>query len=217
MRNRKLLSLAFERTYLLLKSTGFLFFVPIIIVDIIIPALNAFSYSAHGVGDELYNRILEITQIFIPFLSVWWVIFILREFVDADGCELLYTSKKTPAKSSIFMAFGIYCLNIMVLYIPYCLMFKNFALELIKILMICIFFFGAALFFSKITGSTSITIFLLVMYMLINLIDFWHEGKFPIYLDSIPADIMTIFTNSMPLALCGIALLLTGLFIRRQK
>lgn len=217
MRNGKLLVLTIERTFLLFKNIGLLFFVPIIVVDVLIPVLNYISYSVHGISDELYYRISELTQIFIPFFSVWWVIFILKEFVDSDGCELLYTNQKTPAKSSIFMAFGIYCLNIIALYFIYSCLFKNFLMELIKILMVCVFFFGLSLFFSKLTDSTSITILILVMYTLINLIDYKHEGIFPLYFTGEKASLTMLFINSIPLAAIGLAFLLAGIFLRKKQ
>ncbi|MGI6746499.1 MAG: hypothetical protein BWY46_01351 [Firmicutes bacterium ADurb.Bin300] len=216
MRNRKNLTLHVHRIILLLKNTKALFFVPVVITDVFIPILNFVSYRANGIGDELYNNIIQFSQIFIPFLSVWWVVFILRDFIDSDGNEMLYVNKKRSLLLDFIAVFFIYIINVIILYVFYISFFPNMKYELIKLLLVCIFYFGLMFFTSKLTNSVTITLFILTFYLMANLMIYGLEGVFPLYYTVRAANRQMLLCNSLPLGFTGVILFIIGVKIRKK-
>lgn len=216
MRNRKNLTLHFQRIILMLKSTKALFFVPVVITNVFIPFLNFVSYRANGISDELYNNIIQFSQIFIPFLSVWWVVFILRDFIDSDGNEMLYVNKKWSLLLDFIAIFFVYIIDVIILYIFYIGFFPNMKYELIKLLSICIFYFGLMFFASRLTNSITITLFILTFYLMANVMIYGLEGVFPLYYTIRAANRQMLLCNSLPLGFTGVILFILGVKIRKK-
>lgn len=46
--------------------------------------------SRNGNAEELRSFVSQFSQGVFSVLSVWWVIFGVREYFEADGCEVLF-------------------------------------------------------------------------------------------------------------------------------
>lgn len=201
---RKRLIFFSERIYFLLKNVGFLSFVPIVLVNIIIPFLTCVSYYTYGFSDEFYKQISELTQIFIPFSSIWCPALILKEFTDSKGNEILLIGTKKKSSFITLIMFLLFCCNVIIVYIFFYIVFSVPFIELVKILLVSIFYMGTVVLFAHITQNTSATILLLVLYTLSNFIFYKFQGVFPFYYNNIETTETFIFKNSLPLALIGV-------------
>ena len=80
-----------ERLKLEVKNQRWLYFVPVAVVMVLIPwlCLSEYFSPTHG---ELLGRLSLIrnAQNYIPLFAVWWPIFVLKEYLNAPGNELLF-------------------------------------------------------------------------------------------------------------------------------
>lgn len=78
-----------------LKSMGLSYFIPIIIIFFYIPVM-LYLFYLNGNNDIEYAKysIFAEMQCIIPFFSIWWLIFALREYIEGKSRELLKVYKK---------------------------------------------------------------------------------------------------------------------------
>lgn len=90
------------RLYLLdLKNIRFHFFVPMAAALIFVP-LTVWAFYQNGSTQDIVDASSYI-QMYLPFLSIWWVVFVLRQYADGSGRELLHMQRKSQALQCLFM------------------------------------------------------------------------------------------------------------------
>lgn len=217
MHSKGNLRLRTQRIILIFKSMGMTAAVPPLVVLLVMPSLLYLSYRREGVSEALYVSILEITQVFLPFFCSWWIIFMMRNFVEAQGKETLYVNRYKNSVLDVTLIFGLYCLMISVPYAVFILLFPGMKLELVKMLMICFFVFGLTFFLAALTGSMPAIVLVNLFLVLINFLAGSYNSKFPIYYSLEVATTSALRTQYLPLAvLGGVFLLLGKLLIKRQ-
>lgn len=199
-----------------LKSIGLLFFVPLVIIDILIPTLNIMEYSKYGIGEELYIHILQYSQWFFPFFSAWWVLFVLREYIESDGNELLYVHADRCKLKDILCLFILYIFNITILYSMYNVLFSDMKYEFLKILSVCIFYLGITYFFTYLTKSITITLLILIFFTLANITFGSNIMIFPFYYTLERVTVALYINSCLPLMLIGLALLFVGTVLNKR-
>lgn len=215
MHNKIDLKLYFERVLLMIKAQKLAGFVPILFIDLLIPILNLLIYFSKGEGAELTLSVNQLLQLFMPFLSCWWVIFALRLFVEEKGCEVFFVSSDKTKMFDIFALFLIMLSNICLTSIPYFFVIERFWETLLRIILVCFFYFGVSYCVSLLTKSITSTLFLLTIYTLANTLSPLKETLFPFYYS--PEVSPNIFLCEVPLFISGILLLLIGKTIIKQK
>ncbi|PKM79677.1 MAG: hypothetical protein CVU88_05305 [Firmicutes bacterium HGW-Firmicutes-13] len=80
-----------RRLYLELKNQRFYFFVPPVILFILVP-LTVLATIKSGDGSN-FPECATISQLFIPSFAAWWPLFILKEYLNSPGKELLFVYK----------------------------------------------------------------------------------------------------------------------------
>ncbi len=204
-----------ERILLLLKSQRIFAFIPIIFVNVIIPTINLIIYIKKGVGDDLNNSINHLLPIFIPFFSCWWVIFCLKIFYEDKGCELLYVSSDKTKISVLLLLFSFMLLNIVVSVIPYFFIVEDFNIIFIKVILVCIFYFGLSFCITTFSKSITYTLLSLIVYMLLNVASPFNKTVFPFYYSpDIPTN---VFWCELPLALLGCILVVVAIYVIRYR
>lgn len=216
MRVKKHMKLYTIRVYYHLKSIGLLFFVPLIFIDILIPLLNVLEYSKYGVGEELYINILQYSQWFMPLFSVWWIIFVLREYLESDGNELLYVHSNRCKLNDVLCIFFVYILNIAIIFTIYTALFPNMKYEFIKILSISILYLGIVYSFAYFTKSITITLMAILLYTLASIIFSANILVFPLYFTLKRITPSLYFDSYFPLAITGILLLVIGVVLNKK-
>ena len=81
MCNKKHLILSIQRSILNLKNLRFLFFIPILLMDVILPILLINSYKTNGVSEEFLVDIQQYCFMILPISSICWSIFSMKDYV----------------------------------------------------------------------------------------------------------------------------------------
>lgn len=211
---QKRIGLIFRRAGYHLKSIGFHAILPLLIFDLLVPYMNYMEYRASGAGDSLYWSILQYTQWLMPLFSVWWVIFTLREYVEAEGYELLYVCKNKCKFWDALLLFGMMLLDEVLVFGAYSLFWMPSVFkEVLRIICISVFYFGAAYFLIFLTRSLTAPLMALLLYTIANTI--WMNQKFPLYYTLQFLDGKQLSQTYLPLA--GIGLILTGIGVLLNK
>lgn len=198
------------------KNIGFLFFVPIVVFVILIPLLNYVQYTVGGVNERLYFNIVRYGQWLMPFFSVWHVIFMLRESIEAEGYELFYVPYHRIKLMDVFGIFGISFLLITLLFLIYGLILPNMWLEYLRILSACFLFLGLAYGITSLFKSITPTIMILIMYLFGSIIAVNHD---PIPLLFYTSEMMTqqlFLEHYLILVLLGGVLFSVGYFTNKK-
>ncbi len=218
MRFKKYLVGVLTRTYLHLKNLKFLFFVPLLIMNALIPMLNYAVYKQYGVGDRLYTNILEYSQWLMPFASVWWSLFALRDYLEGDGNELLYVNRHSNKFVDIFILFFISILDIAIVFSVYAIQIPQMKFEYIRILSICFLYFGIVYFVSFLTKSTTLSTLTVVLYMIVNIYYGRGDKRIPfIYVSTDRLSKQFFVSDYLPLLWTGLILTALGILINKKR
>lgn len=196
----------FERIYIHLKSIKILFFVPLVAVHIFLPIISIISY--HNKNLDFYMTVMEYSLIIMPISSVLWSLFILREYVEGKGNELLYVVKNKNIFLDCFVVFLLFYFTIVIHFLIYSLINKMFICEIIRLFAICLFFFELSILFVFLTHSVSLGLMALTGYSLLNiLLDFQKfSNKFIFYYDLEPYSKDLFFEQSVPMFITAIVI-----------
>ena len=110
--------------YFRLKGIGITAFIPILGLYIFIPMINLCVYAFHKEMKYVLANILEVTQYFIPLLSVWWILFVLAHYVEAPMHELLYLKQRIKL-GEVLELYGVFLVLMLPLFIVYTILFPE--------------------------------------------------------------------------------------------
>lgn len=163
------------------KNIGILFWIPVFVFIFLIPFLNYLAYTRNGIDEDLYLNIIRYGQWLMPFFSVWHVIFILRESVEAEGYELFYMTGHRLKITDVLGIFGISLIFITLLFMVYGLMLPNMWLEYLRILSICFLFLGIVYGVTYWFKSITPTILILILYVFGTTVMVNHDPVFLLF------------------------------------
>lgn len=146
--------------HLHLKSIRFLAFVPFIAVNIIYPLLVYNAYLAFGIDSPLFlSAIISNACAVFPFFSVWSVIFVLREYAESDGNELLYAIKHKCKLGLSAAVFAVFMINGLLWFAGFaCCVNSHLIYDFITVACACFMFFGFTYFLIYLTSSVVLTL-----------------------------------------------------------
>lgn len=215
MCNKWYINMHKERIILLLKAQKLFASIPMLFINILIPIINLAIYVKKGVGDELNSSINQILPLFIPFFSCWWVIFCLKFFYEDKGSEILYVCSDKTKILDLSLLFLLMLLDITLSVIPYFFIIKGFIAIFLKLILICIFYFGLSFCITAVSKSITPTLLILIVYILLNTVSPLNETIFPFYYSpDIPTN---IFFCEMPLALSGCIFIVIAICVIRNR
>lgn len=189
--------------------------VPIVAVDVLLQLLLFFCYM--GEADEyFYYTIVNYTLWFIPIFSVWWMTMAFKDYIEA-GNEVLYVCGDRNKLIDMLMFSGIYLINLVVLYSVYSTMFPEIWLELLKMIFICVFYFGFTYFLAFLTSSVTLTFMSVVLYTFLNILIHPQSPTFPLFLSMNSLNMENLLNMYLPLALTGVLLTALGVWINKKK
>lgn len=110
---------------LTLRKMGLLYFVPHIFLYVLIPLLGIGYLLYHGDGANARGLIFYDFQKFIPFLSVWWILFGLDDYVEGDSSEILRVHKRSLL-AEFWLMFSWYILHAAVLFLAFGIFLENY-------------------------------------------------------------------------------------------
>ncbi len=108
-----------ERCYLQAKNMKWMFFIPLIVYYILIP-LMAYTYTlGPRTPEDINATLVDVSYLYVPVFSVWWLYLSLKEYLEGEGNELLVMSGGIGAMSAVF-----FCATV-VSYLPVFLFYDN--------------------------------------------------------------------------------------------
>lgn len=219
MCSEKYITGLFRRTHLYFKSLGVLFFVPLAAVHILIPFVAIITYKKYGAGDEFVSNITQYSQLLIPICSSLWEIFILHEYVEGYGNELLYVCKIRSKLRDVVLPFLLFLITVVLQYAVYCALVPAMGFELLRLILVSVFYFGLAYFLMFLSKSTSMTIMCLIVYTAFNFLALFNLGVvvFPIYFDLHCLSYNSLCFSVLPLFACGIGFIALGVHFNKKK
>ena len=94
-----------------LKNVGAVRFAPLVLFDVLYPILLC-SMRFNGTEPEMIEvYLLQMSQVIFPFFSAWDVIFVLREYNESEGNEVLFVNKRVSAGTICAVIFCAMLLN----------------------------------------------------------------------------------------------------------
>lgn len=139
---------------IIIKSLGRFVWIPIIINDIIIPLIILFI-KINGTLDDVKTGIMMLTQMFTPFLAVFWIYLHLLKYIDSKGNENFYLKERNKLLEVVKLTV-VYIITNTPFFIWYYLINRAYIYEWIHIIIMSIFFGMGAYFFSYLFKSISL-------------------------------------------------------------
>lgn len=205
--------------YLSLKNLKVYYFVPIMILYIFIPILNIGMINMSGNIENSYVLIFREAERFIPILSLWWITFVFKEYIEEDGNEILYCIGDS-AKIKIYniaLIFAWYIIHVGILFLVYGIFWNNVFLEFIKIVIQCFFFTSLSYMLIYTLKSTTISFMFLLIYELLSI---FIDSKFTRYISIFENGekilLHTIITKYSVVFLLGILFLIIGIYKNKK-
>lgn len=215
----KHLKFLFLRLFYHLRSLKTLFWVPVAGLNVVAPLLNYRAFQKAGVEELalLPQEFHHLMAIAAPVLCVWWVIFVMREYVEADGAEVLYVCHARNKLWDVIALFLLFLVDLSVLYMVYIYLFAEMWRSFCMLLCVCVFLFGLSFLLMFLTKSVSITLMVVLLYVIASILFITQKNIFPFFSAAyIPAPKL-LKSFYLPLAACGLFLSAGGMILNRRK
>lgn len=208
------------RLYYHLRGLKAMFWVPMAGMNVLIPLLNYRSFLKAG-ADELallpqeFHRLMAVAA---PVLCVWWVLFMLREYVEPDGSEVLFVCPARQKIGDALVLFLLFLANMSVIYAVYIRFFPEMRRSFRMLLCVCVFVFGLSFLLMFLTKSVTITLMVILLYVIVSIL-FMDDGKniVPFFSANSIASLKLLKEYYLPLACGGILLSAGGMALNLRK
>ena len=203
-----------ERLKLELKNQRWLYFVPVAVVMVLIPWLCLSEYFGDSRYRELLTRLSLIrnAQTYVPLFAIWWSIFVLKEYLNTPGNELLFAYRlgRDTLLMRMIALWGWYSLHWTVVCVGFGFILEE--LWQIWLMVLCQSFMMAALAYclAMLSKNTFLPLLISMLYALACLL-----FKLPCSVfspDAMLDDSMTMFSEILPaLIALPVGVLLSGI------
>ena len=172
------MKLLLQRQKYLIKNMGALMPVPIAAIYVLALPL-CIVQSRNGNAEELRSFVSQFSQGVFSVLSVWWVIFGVREYFEADGCEVLFLHNRRGFLPDAILFYLLFAVSAAPFYIIMNAVAGISLFALLRLLLSGIFCFGLVYFLMFLTHSTAITLMTLFIYSLGGMLIYRSHPIFP--------------------------------------
>lgn len=151
--------------YLNLKSIRLPYFVPIAAIFAYIPAM-LYLYYVTNKDSIVYVQSMTIMEMqhIIPYFSIWWILFGVREYIEGSGKELLKVYKKSLI-FEVILTFIWYIMHTVLFILIISIFLKNnYFPDFLVLLSQCVFFSSAAFFMMTLFNTISIPFLICTVY-----------------------------------------------------
>lgn len=215
---KKHLEIRLFRTFYLIKSIHLMSIVPIVVLNFIIPFICFITFKKYGFSTIFQEEVREIFLLTVPLFCFWWSAFVLREYLEGIGNELLFSTYKCNLYKEIFVLFIVYILNFTLVFSPYCFKFKTFWILYVWIFIACNFIFNAMYLMSILSKSITFSLTVCFVYCLINYSPSTVSSIPFIYGSAKGYDLAVEFKYVyFPMMLLGILFWALGCFISKKR
>lgn len=120
-----------RRYWIDLKNIRLHVWVPVIAALILVPLTVWGFYQISGNTEDI-TEASSLIQMYLPFLSIWWIVFVFRQYADGSGRELLHMHCKSQVGECLFFQ-ALFFLITAVPYVLFSFFYKNMAYEYLRI------------------------------------------------------------------------------------
>lgn len=203
---KRKLTIWLEKIYLQWKGLGKIKFLPFIANYIILPIFVLVCARISGI----YSKGIYFAQygsFFIPFMSVWWIIMVLQEYVEGTGSEVvrMHDRIKLP---EVIIYFLFYLISMLPLFTIANKYWDTNMDEIILLVTQCIFYLGIAYFMIFTFRSILAAIIPTLTYTLFSM---------SIIGDIIEKLHINDFRNSLGYVVVGVILLVLGIIEKQRR
>lgn len=196
-----------------------MFWLPLIILNFVIPLINYHTYQNYypehvsAIPGDLH----EVMLIAAPLLSVWWLLFVMREYIEGEGCEVLYVCRARNKLPEAFGVFLMYLADICIVYIFYIQFDDTMKRSFCALLCVCTMLFGLVYLLLQATKIMTVPLLAVMMYCMASILFVKTKDVFLLYnIRAIPTWEI-IKSNYLPMLVVGFVLLLFGVLISRKR
>ena len=198
-----------------------LFFVPLAVLVLFLP-FSAWqrckAFQLMGASGPPLSDLMFDSQVWCSFFSLWWPFFILKEYIEGDGNELLFTARRARRLLPVVLAGMVLWLALCgLLMVGYSVLFGsmvwNYLMIVIQtVLYTAVFFFLCFLLRSAVFGMMVVFIYhVFAAYFLPQ--DMQYLSIFVKEFGEFPHETVVSF---WPLVLCSAVVLLLGVLLNRR-
>jgi hypothetical protein len=195
------------------------YFIPLIILYIFIPILNIGMINISGNIENAYSLVFREVEKYIPIMSLWWITFIFKEYVEGDGNELLYCIEDSGKVKFHHTAliFTWYIIHVGILFLVYSWFWDNVLLEFLKTVIQCFFFTSLSYMLIYALKSTTISFMFLLIYELLAIfIDSKYIKYISVFENGQRVVFQTIITKYFIFCLLGFLFLIIGIYKNKR-
>lgn len=213
------IKLVFQRLYFHLKNLHWNFFIPIAVADIFLPFICLISYMSEQTRPLFAQTVMQFSLIIIPVCSIWWVVFINRDYIEGLGNELLFVCKNKIKTLDTFIAFLLFFAGSILQFAFYICADSDLKYEPIKLFCISFFFYCFVQLLTYLTKSIAITLLMVLVYTIGNpLIAYNIDARFfPVFYDILPLTSELLVEKCVPFLIVGMVMLLISVWLNKKK
>lgn len=197
---------------LFLKSTNKLWIIPLIIINIIVPAVSYLLYINLREDAEMY--IINLIYFILPLSSVWTSIFVSDVFFSDNAKDVLffYSNKKRLLVSVSFFILSM--INSLIIVLLHFNCIHDYLGNAVKIACISVLFYGIAMLILRLSKSSAMAVLILLLYTLVN--EFSYSDFFLLYKNY---DILTLnlfLIKYLPLVFTALLFILLAFLYKKE-
>lgn len=196
----------FEKIRLEWRGLGKTKYLPFIVNYIVLPLFVVVCANASYMNKEDYY-FAENGSYFIPFMSVWWMVLILQEYVEGIGSEVIRIYDKNKMLE-MFFYFAIYILSIIPISV-FAVKIWKVDVDTIEMFMAqSVFYFGLIIFMTFTFRSILAAVVSVLGYTLLSqsiLDEIWEKFR------------LNDFRDVKGYIFVGVCLLILGIVEKRRK
>lgn len=209
------MKMLFRRLFLYFKNMKWMVFIPLIMADVLIPLLAYFSYISEDV--DFFSVVMLSSYLLIPLSSSLWSLFILKEYVEGKGNELLYVGKNKVKLLDCLIPFLLFFVTIIIQFAFYINVDDAFKFAIIKMFFVSLLYFSLTYFFAFLTKSVPATLMVLIVYDVVNcILGIRIKNVFLLYCNLEPFSQTGLYSNLLPMFLLSLAFIFAGVFLNKR-
>jgi len=155
-----------RRLYLEIKNLRFYYSIPLVVLFILIP-LTALA-TLKKAGDP-FPSFVTICQLYIPCFASWWPLFVLKDYLNSPGKELLFVYKQSQDSllGKMVILWSLYVLHILLLFLVATFLYEFVWFLFIAVIIQSLFLTALAYFLAILLQNTFVPLITIFSYSLI--------------------------------------------------
>lgn len=203
--------------YYHLKKLGWAYFVPHIVLFLVIPILSVGNVLNNGRGDHALLLIFYDFQRYLPFFSCWWIILGLSDCVEGPVSPVIRLYRKSFL-GDFFLLFFWYMFHVALLFTGYAIFLENYWPEFSVIFFQSFIFTSLGFSLLIISKTTMVPFVLLFAYeMFAMLSDAGIYLSLSLFFSLRVEDILHPLTQYGAVVVASLAIMLVSSAVFRKK